>query len=376
MFFFAMLFTPETRPAEPDQYLMYVGTYTQGGSRGIYAYRFQPSGGKAGASGLAAETINPSFLAAHPNHQYLYAVNEVSDFGVNSGAVSAFSIDKKTGRLELINKVTSGGRDPCHLTVDRTGKWLVVANYGSGSVSVYPIGKNGEIGRSTARIQHRGSGANPHRQEGPHAHSVNLSPDNRILLVSDLGLDRVMLYRFDAVKGSLAAADPPFFQFSPASGPRHISFHPNGQLLYGINELNSTLTAFAYDSDRGRLRELATVSTLPPDFAGAGGAAEVEAHQDGTFVYASNRGHDSIAVIPIREGGGVSESIEFVATLGRTPRHFAIDPTGNYMLVANQDSDRVVMFSIDRESGTVKPTGTVLNAPMPTCVIFVPQFSA
>ena len=259
---------PAVRTAGTDDYLIYVGTYTGGASKGIYAFRFQASTGKTVPVGLVAESASPSFLAVHPDHGTLYAVNEASVREGGNGAVSAFAIDAETGRLTFLNKVSSGGRDPCHLTVDRYGKWLLAANYSSGSVSVFPIRGDGRLGEASSLVQHSGSGKDPRRQAGPHAHSVNLSPDGRFLLVSDLGLDKVLMYRFDIASGSLTANDPPFVKVSEGAGPRHLSFHPNGRFVYLINELSSTLTAFAYDADRGSLREVETISTLPQGFSG------------------------------------------------------------------------------------------------------------
>jgi 6-phosphogluconolactonase len=369
----AALFLVPALRAEKDEYLLYVGTYTRGTSKGIYAYRFRPSKGRAATIGLAAETENPSFLAVHPNQRYLYAVNEVADFEGGNGSVSAFSIDRKSGRLTFLNKASSRGGDPCHVTIDRSGKWLIAANYGSGSVAVLPIEKDGELGPAVSLMRHSGSGKDPRRQEGPHAHSVNLSPDHRILLVSDLGLDKVMIYRWDAATGRLETNRPPFAKLSPGSGPRHLAFHPTGRWVYQINELNSTITAFAYDAESGSLQDKGTVSTLPRGFTGINSTAEVQVHPNGRFVYGSNRGHDSIAVFAIQGDQGMLEPVQYVSTRGKTPRQFAIDPTGNYLLVANQDSDEVVLFRVNRENGTLAPTGTVLRAPMPVCVVFVPR---
>jgi 6-phosphogluconolactonase len=371
----AMLLTAsEIRTAATGDYMMYVGTYTGGGSKGIYAYRFNPQNGKKAALGLVAESINPSFLAVSPDHLYLYAVNEFSNFEGKNGGVSSFAINPRTGALSFLNKVSSGGSDPCHLTIDPFGKWLFVANYSSGNVAVLPITVDGRLGKASSLIQHSGSGKDPRRQAGPHAHSVALSPDSRFLLVCDLSLDKVMIYRFDLVKGTLKANDPAFIKLNPGSGPRHLFFNPNGQFVYGINELSSTLTAFAYDSDRGSLREIETISTLPGDFSGENIAAEIEVHAEGRFVYASNRGHDSIAVFAIKAGKSIVEPVEYVSTQGKTPRHFAIDPTGNYLFAANQNSGEVIVFRIDRETGKLTATGQILKIPNPACILFIPQF--
>jgi 6-phosphogluconolactonase len=358
-------------PKPKREYFVYVGTYTGNNSKGIYAYRFNSSTGKADSIGLVAETANPSFLAVHPNQRFLYAVNEVSDFEGKSGYVSAFSIDARTGHLNLINKVSSGGADPCHLAVDKSGKWLFVANYSGGSLSLFPIKESGELGTASIQVQHNGSSVNQRRQEGPHVHSVNLSSDNRILLVCDLGLDKIMIYRFDAGKGTLKLNDPSFVKLLPGSGPRHLSFHPGGRLVYLINELDSTLTAFAYNPERGSLREIQTLSTLPLRFEGASITAEVEVHPDGKYVYGSNRGHDSIAVFAIQGKEGSLKPVEHVPTQGKTPRQFAIDPTGSFLFAANQNSDEIVLFRIDRKTGRLTSADTVLKTPLPVCVLFV-----
>jgi 6-phosphogluconolactonase len=360
------------RTADPDWCLMYVGTYTGGESKGIYAYRFQPSSGKTISIGLVAATVNPSFFAVHPNNRFLYAVNETAGFEGKDGSISAFSINPKNGMLTFLNKVSSMGKNPCHLTVDNSGEWLIAANYSSGSVSIFSLKEDGRLGSASMFMQHSGFGKDPRRQKGPHAHSVDLSPDSRFLLVSDLGLDKVMIYRFDSVKGTLAANNPPFAKVSPGAGPRHLSFHPNGRFVYQINELNSTLTAFAYDRERGSLREIETLSTLPQGFSGSNTAAEIKVHPDGTFIYGSNRGHDSIAVFAIKGEKSLVEPVGHVSTQGRTPRHFAIDPTGNYLFAANQDSGEIVVFRINRTTGMLAASGAVLKVPKPVCVVFVP----
>jgi 6-phosphogluconolactonase len=351
--------------SEIDESLVYVGTYTKAASKGIYAFRFQPATGQMTPLGLAAETVNPSFLVVHPNKRFLYAVNEIEN-----GRISAFSINEKTGMLKLLNTSSSGGSNPCHIAIDSSGKWLMAANYSSGSVSVLPIDENGRLGKASAVIQHSGSGKDPYRQEGPHAHSVNLSPDNRYLLVPDLGLDKVMIYRLNVEKGTLEASDPASIKLVPGAGPRHLSFHPNGQFAYLINELNSTLAVFAFDADRGRLKEIEMISTLPVEFRGINITAEIAVHPNSGFVYGSNRGHDSIVAFAMRGDKGILEPVEYVSTQGKTPRHFAIDPAGLYLFAANQDSNTVVIFRIDPATGKLTPSGTILSVPMPVCVVF------
>ena len=361
----------EITAAEVDEFFLYVGTDSGGAGKGIYAFRFQPSTGKTISLGLASESTSPSFLAVHPDRRTLYAVNEAPVYAAAEGGVSAFAIDAGTGRLKLINRVSSGGRDPCHLTVDQHGKWLLVANYGSGSISVFPIRSDGGLLPASVHVQHNGFGKDPRRQASPHAHSVNLSPDGRFLLVPDLGLDKIMVYRFDNITGSLEANDPPFVKVSAGSGPRHLSFHPNGRHVYLINELSSTITVFTYDAGRGSMREVETISTLPQGFSDKSTTAEVEVHPNGQFVYGSNRGHDSIAVFAVKGDKSILEPVEYTASGGRKPRQFAIDPKGNFLFAANQDSGDIVMFRIDRMTGKLTASDAVLKVPSPVCVVFV-----
>ena len=362
-------------PASKEKYFVYVGTYTAEGSssKGIYAYRYDPSASTLTPIGLVAESTNPSFLAVHPNHRFLYAVNETGDYkGQKSGAITAFSIDHRTGKLTQLNQVASGGADPCYITVDKTGKYVLVANYTGGSISAFPVLADGRLGDGSAFIQHTGHGTNPKRQEGPHAHSIDLSPDNRFAIVDDLGLDETLVYKFDSAKGSLTLNDPPFAKAAPGAGPRHFAFHPNGKFGYVLDEMGSTVSAFSYDDAGGVLHPLQTISSLPKGFAGQNDAAEIEVHPAGKFLYASNRGHDSIAVFAIDQKQGTLTPIEYVPTKGASPRNFAIDPTGELILAENEKSDNVVVFRIDPQTGCLTPTGKVLDISQPVCVKFVP----
>jgi len=360
------------RASTQSKYHVYIGTYTEKGSKGIYACRFDPATDRLTSVGLAAETVDPSFLAIDPSGRFLYAVNETSEYeGRTSGAVSAFAIAPGTGKLTFLNEVASGGAGPCHLTVDKTGKFVLVANYGGGSLVVFPILGDGRLGQASAFVQHKGASVNPQRQEGPHVHSVYMSPDNRFVISADLGLDEVFVYRFDAAKGTLAPDIPPSATVSSGAGPRHFAFSPNGKFGYVIDELQSTITPFSYEAARGALDVLQPVSTLPQDFKGESTAAEVEVHPSGRFLYASNRGLDTIAVFAISSRKGTLTLLAEVPTLGKTPRSFAIDPTGSYLFVANQDSDNVVQFRINPNTGLLTPTGQVLQVPSPVCVIFL-----
>lgn len=351
--------------------LVYFGTYTgsRSLSKGIYVSRFDTATGKLSEPNLAAETANPSFVALHPNRRFLYAVSEGSS-GPRGGAVSAFAIDPKTGRLNFLNKVSSEGGGPCHLNVDKTGKNVVVVNYGTGSTAVLPIDPDGKLKEASSVIQHKGSSADKKRQEGPHAHSVNFSPDNRFAIVADLGLDQVLVYKFDAAKGAITPNDPPYASVAPKSGPRHFAFHPNGKFAYVINEMGNTVTAFTWDAHRGVLTEIQTIGTLPAGFTGSSDTAEVQVHPNGKFLYGSNRGHDSIAVFSIDPKKGTLTPIEHVSTQGKIPRNFGIDPTGSFLLAANQDSNNVVVFRIDAKTGRLTPTGQVLQVGRPVCVKF------
>jgi len=370
----------EAAPASHKKYFVYIGTYTaEAGStsKGIYAYRFDTDTGEIASIGVAAETANPSFLAVHPNQRFLYAVNETGNYqGQKSGAVSAFSIDHTTGKLTLLNEVASKGADPCYITVDKTGKYVLVANYTGGSVAVFPVLEDGRLGEATAFIQHTGHGADPERQEGPHAHSIDLSPDERFAIVDDLGLDETLVYRFDRAKGSLTLNDPQIYttlaKADPGAGPRHFAFNPNGKFAYVVNEIQSTVSVFSYDGSAGVLRRLQTISTYPKDFSAHNDDAEIQVHPSGKFLYASNRGHDSIAVFAIDPDKGTLTLVEYASTNGKTPRSFEIAPGGSLLFAANEKSNNIVVFSIDAKTGRLKPTGKVLDVSEPVCVKFVP----
>jgi 6-phosphogluconolactonase len=285
--------------------------------------------------------------------------------------VSAYAIDPANGRLTLLNQMATHSPGPCHLALDKTAKWLFVANYAGGSVTEFPVEPDGSLGENSAFIQHRGSSVDHQRQAGPHAHEVVLSPDNRFLLVPDLGLDEVLTYRLDAAKGTLAPANPPFTKIAAGSGPRHLVFHPNGKLVYLVNELAATVGVYAYDAERGHLDALLqTVPMLPKDYTGAKSAAEIVVSPDGKFLYASNRGHDSIAVFAIDAEKGTLTKIDYIATEGKTPRNFALDPTGDFLFAANQDSGNVVLFRRSVFAGKATAAGLTVDVPNPVCVVF------
>ena len=354
---------------DADVLRVYFGTYTRGISEGIYRSELNLTTGKLQPPKLAAKTASPSFVAIHPTRPLLYAVGEMSSFqGKKAGAVSAFSIDRTTGDLTLLNQQSSEGVGPCHVTIDPTGGNVLVANYGSGSIACLPIGKDGRLGEATSSFQHEGSSVNPQRQQGPHAHSMNLDAAGRFAFAADLGLDKILIYRFDPAQGKLTPNDPPSTKLPPGAGPRHFAFHPSGRHAYVINELHSTVTLFDYDAKRGTLRSRQTITTLPKGYDGPNSTAEVQVHPSGRFLYGSNRGHDSIACFSIDPSTGRLTPIGHESSGGKTPRNFGIDPTGRYLLAANQNTDNVVVFRIDPRTGKLHPTGQSITVGMPVCV--------
>jgi 6-phosphogluconolactonase len=352
-------------------YFAYTGTYTRGASKGIYLFRFQSSSGKFSPAGIAAETPNPAFLAVHPNRRVLYAVHEGGSAG---SSVTAFTIDPKTGKLAELNTVPSGGDGPCHLTLDHTGRYLAVANYGSGTIAVFRLSSDGKIDAAPIFSErHEGSSVNRERQQSAHAHDAVFSPDNRFLLLADLGLDKIFVYRFDAAKGVVAPADPAFAQVAAGAGVRHMVFHPNGRILYAIGELNSTITVFGFDPASGALTHMQTISTLPADFTGTSTTAEIAINAAGTRVYGSNRGHDSIALFAVDPERFTLTAMERTPTLGKSPRHFTLDPTGAYLFAENANSDNIAIFRVHPATGELTPQKpATVETPMPICLVFVP----
>lgn len=360
--------------ASSRNYIVYVGTYTQGDGhgKGIYAFRYDAQTGKIASLGVAAQTTNPSWVSLSPNGRFLYAVNEVGNYeGPNSGGVSAFAVDHTTGKLTFLNEVASRGADPCYVTVDHTGKYVLVANYTGGSVAVFPIQADGRLGAATAFVQHTGHGSNPERQEGPHAHSIVLTPDNRFAIVNDLGLDELLVYKFDSARGTLTPNDPPFAKVDAGAGPRHFALAPDGKFAYVINEMGRTVTAFSADLHAGVLKPIGSVSTVPSGFSGRNDDAEIEVHPSGKFVYASNRGEDSIAIYAVDPAKGTLKQIGDVPTGGKEPRSFAIDPTGKLLFAANQNSDDIVIFRVDLQTGRLISTGEKQDVPSPVCIKFL-----
>jgi 6-phosphogluconolactonase len=352
--------------------LVYFGTYTGAKSQGIYVSRFDSTTGTLTAPELAAEIENPTFLAVAPGEHFLYAVSEVDKIGdQNTGAVKAYAVDATTGKLTPLNQQISGGAGPCHISVDATGKCLLVANYGGGSIAALPVHADGSLGEATAIMQHFGSSVNTNRQTAPHAHSIYPTPDNRFVLNCDLGLDKVFAYHLDADAGKLEPADRMFTTVAPGSGPRHLVFSADGKFVYVINEMGGTITVFSYDAANAAMAEVQTISSLPKDFSAKNTSAEIALHPSGKFLYASNRGHDSIALFSVDRKSGKLTFVEHQSTMGRTPRHFTVDPTGRWLIAENQASDSVVMFAIDADTGKLKPTGQTLSLGSPVCAVFV-----
>lgn len=355
-------------PRGPAAYRVFIGTFTSKDSQGIYRMSMDPRTGALGAPELAAKAQSPSFLVLSPNYRFLYSVNEI-----NQGMVSAFGIDPATGALRELNSQPSGGSGPTHIAIDQTGANVLVANYNNGSVALLPVGADGQLDAPAAVDQHHGKGADPSRQEGPHAHSVVVAPSNRYVLSADLGLDKVFVYKLDAAAHTLTPNDPPSASVAAGAGPRHLAFDPSGKHVYVTSEMGCTVTAFDYDGSKGTLHEFQSISTLPADFHGDKSTAEIAVDPSGKFLYVSNRGDaNSISRFRIDTQSGKLTLLGTTSTQGKTPRSFGIDPTGTFLIAANQDSDNVVVFRIDPASGDLKPTGVDVKVPTPVCVTFLP----
>ncbi|MEO6611104.1 MAG: lactonase family protein [Chitinophagaceae bacterium] len=356
------------RTAAQEQYMI-VGTYDSPKSEGVYVYRFNSSDGTAREMSHV-NTPNPSFVAVSPDGRFVYAVHETAPQDGKGGDVAAFSFNKKTGTLTLLNKQPSGGDHPCHVEMDKTGKWLFISNYSSGSLSVLPVNPDGSLGAPTT-IQHSGSGKNPQRQKGPHTHGAIISADNRWLFVTDLGIDKVLVYSFDAATGKLTAAKQPFAASVPGSGPRLITFHPNNRFAYLVEELSGTVVVF--NSHNGVLKAVQRISTMPAGDTSFAGSADIRVSPDGKFLYASNRADaNTIAIYRISDKKGTLTFISHQSTLGKTPRNFSIDPSGKFLLAENQNSDEIVIFKRDGKSGLLSDTGKRITVGKPVCIKWVP----
>lgn len=361
--------------AKSNELLVYVGTYTnKGTSDGIYICKLNLTTG-ALTKFSSAKSQDPAFLAIDRKRKFLYAANEIGELnGQKSGAVSAFAINQTTGELTFINQQATNSPGTCSVIVDKKSKCVLAANYSGGSVSAFPVKSDGSLGELSDLAQHQGSSVNPNRQKEPHAHTIIVDDGNRYAFCADLGLDKVMIYKLDAKRAKLTPNTQAFASVKPGAGPRHFKIHPNNKFAYVINELNSTVTTFAYDKSQGTLKEIQTVPTLPADFSGTNYCADIHVHPSGKFVYGSNRGHDSIVVFAADATGKLS-LVQHHSTLGKWPRNFAIDPTGQFVLVANQNTNNVVIFRVEASTGKLTPTGHSLELPLPVCLKLIPSFS-
>lgn len=347
-----------------DYYLM-IGTYTRKTSEGIYVYRFNTLSGEFSPVSIAKNISNPGFLAISPDHQGVYSTG-----GRNGDSVYAFYFERMNGKLHLLYGQTSEGTGAAHLEVDKTGKWLIVGNYASPSLSILPIQKNGLLDKAVQTIVHTGSSINPERQDKPHIHSINIAPNNKEVFVPDLGTDKIMTYRLDATAGTLSPGTTPFTAVAPGSGPRHFTFSPDGKFAYVIQEMESMITGFQYKN--GALTAFQTINTLPPDYTGRKWSADIHISPDGKFLYGSNRGHESLVIFSIDKKTGSLKLVGHQSVHGKTPRNFAIDPTGNFILVANQDSDNITLFKRNKKTGLLSLIDKQIMVSMPVCLKFIP----
>ena len=358
-----------------ERILVYVGTYTkkeehvEGKSQGIHIYNLDLSSGALEPVSVTTGIVNPTFLDIDKGQNYLYSVSEVAESeGEPAGAITAFRIDSDNGHLTSLNHQSTRGPGPCHLSVDATGKYVLVANYSGGSVSILPVQEDGSLGKASDFIQHEGSSVHPGRQTSPHAHSITLDPGNNYAFSADLGLDKVLIYRIDFENGKLVPSTPPHGETAPGAGPRHFAFHPNRKFGYVINELDNTVTIFAYDETSGSLKTIGAVSTLPDDFDGTSYCADIHILSSGKYLYGTNRGHDSMVIFQVDADTGMLTTVGYESTQGEFPRNFAIDPTETFLFAANQNSDNIVSYRIDQDSGRLTPTGHITKVPTPVCI--------
>ena len=395
--FLALIFSVNSS-AQSDDYFVYFGTYTgfkyvhhsktwgvgESKSKGVYVARFNAASGQLSQPELAAEVVNPSFLTISPDHRFLYAISEdplsIGPPVDHSSYVSAYAIDSSTGKLRFLNSVPASGTSTCYISIDKTGRYIMLANFGSGSVSVIRVRQDGSLGELASFIQNVGHSVDPSIQTEPHPHWIGVSPDNRYVVVSDLGLDQVQIYHFDPKTGMLSPPGPAFASVYPGGGPRHFTFDPSGKFGYQLSEMSGIVDVFAWDAGKGTLTTLQRVHTVPHDFFGGNHSAEIEIHPSGKFLYESNRrtqgenirGPDTIGVFAIDPGNGTLSRIEEVLSGGTMPRSFALDPTGGYLLAANQLSNNVVVFKIDSATGRLSRTGAEIQVDTPVCIKFVP----
>ena len=356
--------------AQSSSNIVYVGTYSIRGSQGVYVFEFDPKNGQLKQLQAVSNAKSPSFLAIHPSGNFLYSVNEAAETGPGKvGAVSAYTIDRKTGKLNFLNGQSSMGSGPCHISIDKTGKTAFVSNYGGGSLAVLPINADGKLGASTDSVQQTGSGPNSKRQETSHVHSAILAPDNRFVYVSNLGTDKLHIYETNVEASTVQPAKQPFVSVKPGSGPRHFTFHPNGKFAYLVEELTSSVAVFSRNAKTGALTMLDdNVKTLPDDFKANNTSADIHIDAAGKFLYQSNRGHNTLAIFAIGNDGRLTLVGE-QPTMGTTPRNFMIHPKGDYVLVAHQDSDNITIFKRDQKTGKLTYTGQSVSVPAPVCII-------
>ena len=366
LFIFILFLLTATVVAAQKNYYLLAGTYTRGKSTGIHVYDFDKQTGSIKIID-SVQTPNPSYLAVAPNQKFVYAVSETQR-GNFSGKVRAFSFNQKNGKLNFINEQPSVGDNPCYIIVDKTGKWVVVGNYSSGTLAVLPIKNDGSLGEPVSSYKHWGKGVNPQRQEAPHVHCTVLSPDNKYLFVDDLGIDKIMIYSFDDNTGSIAPRDS--VKLQDGSGPRHIVFSPSGRRAYLVQEMGGTVTAFNYQ--KGQLKKIQTISALPPKFNQFFTSADIHISKDGKFLYASTRdSSNTIAIFKIDQTTGKLSVVGHQSTLGKTPRNFNFDPSGNYLLVANQNSDSIVVFKVNQKTGLLTDTGVRVDVGSPVCIKWI-----
>lgn len=342
---------------------LFVGTYTQKESEGVYIFQFDTDKGSLTPISITKNMQNPSFLTISPNRKFVYVVEETA-----KGKVNAFRFEEKSGQLTLLNTQSVNGDYPCHITIDKTGKWVIVGNYGSGNFSLFPVQADGSLGKATQSIQHEGKSINLSRQEAPHVHSINIGKNNKDVFVLDLGIDKIMSYQLDSKIGKISAANTPFTEVKAGAGPRHFAFHPNKAYAYAILELNSTIVSLHYKDSK--LTQFQTISTLPENYKEENSCADIHISSDGKFLYGSNRGHDSIVVYSINPQTGQLTFIQHQPVQGKTPRNFVIDPSGNFLLVANQNTDNITVFKRDKKTGKLTYTGTEIKISMPVCLKF------
>ena len=355
-------------PLAAQEHYMIVGTYDSPKSEGVYVYKFNSADGSA-IEISHVKTSNPSFVTFSPDGRFVFAVHETAPQDGKGGDVAAFAFNKETGSLTFINRQLSGGDHPCHVETDKTGKWLFASNYSSGSLSVLPINADGSLGKAFT-IQHKGIGKNPQRQKGPHTHGAIISSDNSQLIVTDLGIDKVLLYSFDAGTGKLTPAKQPFAQSVPGSGPRLITFHPNNKFAYLIEELSGTVVVFKYKD--GKLKAKQRISSMPAGDTSFAGSADIHVSPDGKFLYASNRGDaNTIAIYSISKKDGKLVLLGHQSTLGKSPRNFSIDPSGKFLLCENQNSDEIVVFKRDEITGLLSDSGKRIAVGKPVCIKWI-----